>query len=110
MIDLSYLRTTIGNDKMVIKEIIDLFIMQLPELKKNITETYQAKDWKGLKDSAHKAKNSFQILGLKDQADELHRIEILSTDQKENPEFESLINNFLNTCQLVSKEIKDLVI
>jgi HPt (histidine-containing phosphotransfer) domain-containing protein len=106
MIDLTYLKTTTGNDQSVIKELINLFVIQLPALKKDIVDSFETKNWKALKEAAHKAKNSFEIMGVKKQAEELKRIEILATENKENLEFKQLINNLIITCELVVKEIE----
>ncbi len=108
MIDLSYLKTTTGNDQNVIKELISLFVKQLPEFNREIVNSFAAKDWKALREAAHKAKNSFEIMGVKKQAEELKQIELLALENKDSNEFSSLITNFLNTCQIVSKEIEDL--
>jgi len=108
MIDLTYLQTTTGNDQAVIKELISLFVKQLPEIKKEIIDSFTAKNWLALREAAHKAKNSFEIMGVKKQAEELKRIELLAVENKDSNEFDALINNFINTCQIVSKEIEDL--
>ncbi len=110
MIDLGYLRTTIGNDTDVIKEIINLFISQLPDLQKDILSSYENKNWKAFRDAAHKAKNSFNILGIKNTADKLRRIEILADEKTDNPEFKILIADFLDASEMVLKEIDELVI
>ena len=110
MIDLSYLKTTIGNDKKVIRELLDLFINQLPDLKNDIINSFETKNWKGLKDAAHKAKNSFQILGIKQQAAELNQMERLASENRNHDELGVLIERFRTTCLLVVREIEELVI
>ncbi|NJO92411.1 MAG: hypothetical protein HC831_28160 [Chloroflexia bacterium] len=56
MIDLTYLRNTTGNDNALIAELIGIFKSQLPEFKRDIETAYQQKNWKILKEAAHKAK------------------------------------------------------
>ncbi|MDF1551321.1 MAG: Hpt domain-containing protein [Bacteroidales bacterium] len=108
MIDLTYLRTTTDNDKAVIQELIQIFVTQLPEIKRSIVSAYEHENWHELKELAHKAKNSFEIMGLRNQADELKRIEKIAQKDKPDPELKVLISSFLKTCEIVLDEIKNL--
>jgi HPt (histidine-containing phosphotransfer) domain-containing protein len=109
MIDLSYLKTTTENDPTVIRELLLLFINQLPDLKKNILDAYENKNWKALKEAAHKAKSSFQIIGAYQQADELKQIEIMAVEDRKKSEYENLINNFKKTCSAVLIELDEYI-
>jgi HPt (histidine-containing phosphotransfer) domain-containing protein len=109
MIDLSYLKTTTENDPTVIKDLIKLFLEQLPELKNNIINSYENKNWKALKEAAHKAKSSFQIVGAYDQASELRQIEIMVVENRPKHDFEPLIRNFKNTCKLIEAELEAII-
>ena len=110
MIDLTYLRTTIGNDRTVISQLIQLFLEQLPGLRAQIENDYKEKNWKSLKDAAHKAKNSFQIMGAKAQSENLKKMEIIAENDPENNGIKALIDNFTEACDLVVEEIKQLKI
>ena len=110
MIDLTYLKTTTGNDTNVILELISIFTSQLPELKEGIQTYYKQKDWKNLKEIAHKAKNSFMIVGAENQADNLKKIEIISQDEKNRSQLAPLIENFLKSCEKIVEEIEQLKI
>jgi HPt (histidine-containing phosphotransfer) domain-containing protein len=109
MIDLSYLRTTTENDPTIIRDLIKLFIHQLPDLKKNILSAYENGNWKALKEAAHKAKSSFQIIGAYSQADELKQMEIMAVEDREKHEFDILISNFKNSCKQVVIELNEFV-
>ena len=109
MIDLNYLRTTTENDPTIIRDLIKLFIQQLPELKKNIVTAYENKNWKALKEAAHKAKSSFQIIGAYEQADELRQMEIMSVEDRKKNEYEILISNFKNSCKQVLIELNEFI-
>ena len=109
MIDLSYLKTTTENDPIVIRELIKLFIEQLPDLKKNILTAYENKNWKALKDAAHKAKSSFQIIGAYAQADELKQMEIMAVEERDKKEFDLYISNFKNSCSTVLVELEEVM-
>ena len=109
MIDLSYLKTTTENDPTMIRELIRLFLEQLPDLKNNILTAFENKNWKALKEAAHKAKSSFQIVGAYDQADELKKMEIMSVENRPKQDYEILIRNFKNTCKKIVIELEEII-
>jgi HPt (histidine-containing phosphotransfer) domain-containing protein len=109
MIDLNYLKTTTENDPAVIRKLIKLFLEQLPDLKNNLLTAYENKNWKGLKEAAHKAKSSFQIVGDYKQADELKQMEIMSFENRPKHDYEQLIQNFKNTCKQIVIELEAVI-
>jgi HPt (histidine-containing phosphotransfer) domain-containing protein len=110
MIDLSYLKYTTNDDKTLIMQLVDIFIKQLPDLKKEIVTSYSEQNWISLRDAAHKAKNSFEMMGMKNPALELKQLEILSTKNHSNPEMQILVDNFVKNCDSVAREIQNLEI
>ena len=110
MIDLSYLRVTTNDDKELIAQLIGIFTDQLPELEQDIKHSFDSKNWDSLMQAAHKAKNSFEMMGIQDQAIELKRIELLAIEAKDSTELGSLIEKFFYTSKLVREEIKNLQI
>ncbi len=109
MIDLSYLKATTENDPTVIKDLIKLFMDQLPDLRKNILNAYENRNWKALKEAAHKSKSSFQIIGAYTQADELKQMEIMAVEERDKKEYDLLIKNFKNTCNQVVIELNEFI-
>jgi HPt (histidine-containing phosphotransfer) domain-containing protein len=110
MIDLSYLKVTTNDDKELIAQLIGIFTNQLPELEQSIKNSFDSKNWDSLMQAAHKAKNSFEMMGIQNQALELKRIELLAIEAKECPELDSLIEKFFITSKLIREEIKNLQI
>lgn len=110
MIDLTYLKTTTDNDKTLIEELLRIFVLQLPSLKNNIVTAFDSKDWNQLKETAHKAKNSFEIIGAKKEADELKQVEKIAGSDMDKTQLNLLINNFLDSCEIVLDEIENLKI
>jgi len=110
MIDLTYLKTTTGNDSAIIKELIQIFTAQLPDLKQDIEVAYTQKNWHDLKELAHKAKNSFEIIGASEEANNLKNIEIMAAKEKNADKLAHMIENFLKSCENVSREISQLEI
>lgn len=108
MIDLTYLNITTGNDTGLIAQLIAIFSSQLPDFKKLIQSTFKENNWPGLKEAAHKAKNSFEIIGAKEEAQNLKKIEMIAASETNLDELDALIENFLDSCKKVTEEIEQL--
>lgn len=83
--DLSYLKEMSGNDNSIIKEMIDIFLEQIPEFEEEISNHFKAKDWYELGAIAHKAKSSVRTMGMEKSGNCLEQLEHLS---KGNLKFE----------------------
>ena len=59
-----------------------------------------------LKNAAHKAKNSFQIMGLKKTAENLKQIEI-ECEENTKPNFSIIINHFISDYEAILKELEN---
>ncbi|MCQ2203764.1 MAG: Hpt domain-containing protein [Bacteroidales bacterium] len=77
MIDLTYLHSISDGDKDVEKALIGIFLEQLPEFEKDLTNAFAQKDFATLAANAHKAKSSIQAMGMEDLAKQLKRLEML---------------------------------
>ena len=82
MINLEYLKKTTENDTEIIQSLLDMFKAQVPELKLEMTAALNEKNWFALREAAHKAKNSFQILGMQKEADSLQELEKICSQEK----------------------------
>ena len=105
MINLDYLKTTTNNDRETILTLLDMFKIQIPELKSGIITAFDEKNWFALREAAHKAKNSFQILGMQDEADELQKLEILCNQETETHLYEGFVKRFIDACDSSINEI-----
>ena len=63
-IDLSYLESIVDGDKGLIKELIIIFLDQVPEFTNGFSDFYKNRDWKNLAALAHKAKSSVTSMGM----------------------------------------------
>ena len=107
IIDLKYLKTTTNNDQATILALLNIFKEQVPDLKSDILQAFKEKNWLDLQKAAHKAKNSFQILGLENAAKELQELEILCKQKKDTHLYQNYINNFIDICDKAVKEIEN---
>ena len=104
--DLNYLKTMSGGDSKFIGEMIDLFREQIEEYKSIMPDLLEKKDYDGLSKIAHKAKSSVAVMGMTEVAELLKELEILSHDEKDVGQYESMITNFLEQSKLAITELE----
>ncbi|MFA8433284.1 MAG: Hpt domain-containing protein [Marinifilaceae bacterium] len=122
--DLTYLQEMAGNDKEIIKEMIDIFLEQIPEFTEGITVYFETRDWGALGALAHKAKSSIRTMGMEQLGDCLEKLEHLSKgnrklelqlkqeknqtlDEEEQRDWNNIKNEQENDIEL--KSIPDLI-
>ena len=89
-IDLSYLNSIADNDQTIVKELIEIFIEQLPEFTIGIKSAFKNKDWATIASLAHKAKSSVISMGMVDLGNvELKNLELIAKHRR----IEELIAN-----------------
>lgn len=62
--NLSYLSETMGGNKKLIKEIMDVFLKQAPEELSTLNKAMEKKDYVMIKNVAHTMKSSASIMGI----------------------------------------------
>lgn len=107
-IDLTYLNEITDNSDDIKRELIDIFISQIPEFEDDFNSSVQSKNWKFLAQVAHKAKSSVMSMGMEELGKiDLKNIELLankfyideltlkvSKTEKESRELETLKATF----------------
>jgi len=63
-INLTYLESISEGDNDIIKELINIFIEQVPEFYEGFAESFEKKDWLKIAALAHKAKSSVLSMGM----------------------------------------------
>lgn len=99
-INLDYLESITDGSNELIKELIEIFIEQIPEFKEGLDEGYVEKDWLKIAAVAHKAKSSVMSMGMDELGNndlknlellaKLLKIDELSSDDKSNDEINQL--------------------
>lgn len=85
LINLSYLEEVADGDTELIKELINIFIDQLPEFIDGFDEGVQESDWLKIAAVAHKAKSSVVSMGLKELGNvDLKNLELLAKQSRIN--------------------------
>jgi len=78
-IDLSYLEGIAEGDKGIIKELVEIFLDQMPEFIDGFAESMQNKDWLKVAAIAHKAKSSVMSMGMEELGNvDLKNMELLA--------------------------------
>lgn len=77
--DLKYLSEIMGEKKHLIKEIMDVFLEQIPDELQSIDEAIINADFVGIKKIAHTMKSSVSIMGIASLVPILQEIENLGT-------------------------------
>ena len=80
--DLSYLQQMTGNEREVIKEMIELFLNQLTEMRVDIELLVNSKNWFELSRLAHKIKSSALVMGIGQMSEDMKELELLAKEGK----------------------------
>ncbi len=79
IINLDYLNSITDGSDELIKELIAIFIEQIPEFREGFDEGFGDKDWSKIAAVAHKAKSSVMSMGMDDLGNnELKNLELLA--------------------------------
>ncbi|MFT3739549.1 MAG: Hpt domain-containing protein [Breznakibacter sp.] len=101
MIDLTYLNGIADGNQEIIKELILIFVDQLPEFTDGLTESFALSDWPRMAALAHKAKSSVVSMGMNEIGDnDLKNLELLAKNKR--------INVLKELLSLNEKEEKEL--
>ena len=66
-LDLSYLYSLSRNDPNFIRDMIDIFLKEIPLAMQQLDTHLEKKDWKEIHDLTHRVKSNYMMLGMKKQ-------------------------------------------
>ena len=101
--DLTYLQTMSGGDKILIHEMIDIFIDQIKEIEEGMKVNLEERNYDFLGKLAHKAKSSVAIMGMNSLAKKLKELELLTVKSHKSDKYPDYI-------KLFSTETKEAII
>lgn len=105
--NLQYLRAVTGGDSVSIREIIELFIEQVPEFITNLKKHLKAKDYVSLGKEAHKAKSSVMIMGMEDLGHDLKTLQLATQSGTREEMYAGQVDRFEQQCQHAVKELQE---
>ena len=104
--DLGYLSETMGGNKKLINEIIDVFLKQAPEELSALNNAVEKTDYATIKNISHTMKSSVSIMGISSVASVLKELEELAKSGTYIEKIKLLNNNLNTICNRAIEEIK----
>lgn len=108
LIDLTYLYEISDGSSDLINDLSEMFFKQIPEYQDLLTNSYNKKDFYNLGRIAHKAKSAIMMLGLKDLANELKKLEENAKEGKNINEYQEIIAKFVRESNIVLEELREI--
>ena len=104
--DLKYLQQMTDNDSGMMKEMIELFLNQLTEMRRDIELLADNKNWLELSRLAHKIKSSALVMGIAQMADDMKELELLAREGKNTEKYHDYIARFNTMTDLTHVELR----
>ena len=108
LIDLSYLNEISDGSNELINDLVYLFFKQIPEYQIALNDYYDKKDWDNLSRIAHKAKSAILMVGMKDLANKLKKLEENAKEGRNINEYQEIIAKFVRESNTAVKELKEI--
>jgi HPt (histidine-containing phosphotransfer) domain-containing protein len=103
----SHLDSVTGGDEKFKKELIDVFIQQLPTLLVGLEKALQDKDYKQLSAIAHKTKSSVALMGIESLRTDMAELEQKAKTGDDIELYKTLVTKFLSASTDVLTEIEN---
>ena len=103
--DLSYLTEASAGNKVFIKNMIEVFVQQTPELIALLKETSEKKDWTEFRKIAHKFKPTLTMMGINSLKEE---VAFLETNVKKGTFLEKVPDLVLTIDEVCKKALTEL--
>lgn len=106
--DLSFLNTRTKSNKVLMKEMISLYLEQTPSLINSMKQGLSNKDWQTLQDAVHKMIPSFSIMGISSDFEEMaKKIHEYARSQQESENIADLVEQLENVCSRACEELME---
>lgn len=104
-INVTYLEEVCGGSKEIIKEMVDIFIEQVPEFYSEMRSLLDDKKYQDLGLLAHKAKSSVAIIGMDYLARKLKELELIAKEGEKVETYEDYLSEFKSETGKAVKEL-----
>lgn len=108
LFNLKYLDEISAGDNNFKKELIEIFLEQVPEFVTNIKKFYAKNDLKNLGKEAHTATSSVLIFGMNETGNSFKKIQNLA-EINESGTIPTLIQKVESELEIVTKELNEMV-
>jgi HPt (histidine-containing phosphotransfer) domain-containing protein len=103
--NLNYLQTITEGDAESVRELIILFIEQVPEFIDNLKKCLAEGRYAELGNEAHKAKSSVMIMGMDDLGHDLKTLQIDTINKTGVETYAQIVSKFETQCLAAVKEL-----
>ena len=104
--DLKYLQQMTGNDSDMMKEMIELFLHQLAELRVDMNSLMESQDWFELSRLAHKIKSSALVMGVEQMAQVMKELELMAKEGKDTEKYPDYITRLNEMIEITETELR----
>ncbi len=108
-VNVTYLEEVCGDSKEIIKEMVDIFIEQIPGFCSEMHSLYNDEKYHDLGLLAHKAKSSVAIMGMESLAVQLKEFELIAKSGEKTEQYSTYIDKFCTETDKAIKELKDYI-
>jgi len=105
--DLTYLKTITDGDSVIIQEMKDLFITQVPEFIENLNRLLKEGKYIELGKEAHKAKSSVVIMGMEELGKDLKNLQLATIAGTNRDTYAQYVKKFEVQCLGAVEELKN---
>ena len=109
-INLEYLHTLADNNDDIIRQMIELFIGQIPEFFNEMDTALSEKNAERMHRVAHKAKSSLSIMGMVSASEQLQELELLAKKKKKTETYSKYVENFKTNINEALIELKEVLV
>jgi PAS domain S-box-containing protein len=107
-VDMSYLNKLTKSNPKLIKEMINVYLLQTPPLVETMVTSYSNKDWALLKSTVHKMIPSFAIMGISSEFTEVaKKVQQYAAVLEQVPDMDQLILSLERVCLQSCKELEN---
>ena len=103
--DLKYLQQMTGDDSEMMKEMVELFLLQLAELRVDMDSLVESQNWFELSRLAHKVKSSALVMGIVQMSDEMKQLELLAKEGKNTEKYPDYVARFHDMIEITETEL-----
>ncbi len=107
--DLSYLNQVFQGNQVMIKQIVSMFVKQVPQYIEEMEECVLRMELNHLHPLAHKAKSSISMLGLKDMEELILKIEHKSKNNLDMKDLPNLVKQVSTECSEIKSQLEKLL-